>query len=225
MAVPPLPHYRAKQVVVNRRRRYEVAGQHYPGVTTILSATKPPADRAALAQWRQRVGVAEAQRIAGQASSVGTHLHQALAAHLRGEDSTLRDPVQPYWASMAPVLAQVESALLVEGAVWHSDGFVGFPDALVQYDGQLCLCDWKTARKPKQAAWIGDYFLQLAAYWRAAEQVYADQGIQVQRGLIAIALADVPAQTFWLTPADLDHYWTAFQRRLAQYQARRGYLG
>jgi predicted RecB family nuclease len=216
----PLPRYRAKQVVVNRRRCYEIEGQRYPGVTTVLSATKPPEDRAALAQWRQRVGAAEAQRIAGTASSVGTRLHKQLAAYLQGERPTLPPDVQPYWDSMVPILDQVDQVLLVEGAVWHSDGFVGFPDALVRYDGDLCLCDWKTARKPKQLAWIGDYCLQVAAYWRAAEQVYAPQGLEIRRGLVAIALADAPAQTFWIPLNELADYWAAFQQRLTTYQSR-----
>lgn len=215
-----LPRYTAKSVRVNRRRVYEIAGQRYPGVTTILSATKPAEARAALQRWRQRVGAEEARQIAGQASSVGTRLHQQIAAFLHQEAVTIAPNTAAYWDSICPVLEQIDEALVVEGAVWHADGFVGFPDALVRYQGQLCLCDWKTARQPKRADWITDYFLQAAAYCAATHEVYAAYGVKVEQALIAIALADEPAQTFWLDLEDLSHYWQAFQARLAEYQRR-----
>lgn len=219
-SVVKLVHYRAQSVTVNRRRVYDVGGYRYPGVTTVLSATKPAEARAALQRWRSRVGPAEAQRISGQASSVGTRLHRCIAATLRGEPVTVPQDLADYWASMQPTLNAVEEAWLVEGAVWHRAGFVGFPDALVVTGGRLCLWDWKTARQPKRIEWITDYFLQTAAYWKAIEQVYADQGVQIDEARIAIALADQPAQQFTLELDALTDVWEHFQRRLWAYHAR-----
>ncbi|ASC71544.1 hypothetical protein XM38_024960 [Halomicronema hongdechloris C2206] len=216
-----LPHYQAQTVRQQRRRLYSIAGRAYPGVTTILSATKPPEARVSLQKWRQAVGHETAHRITVQASSAGTRLHKYIAAHLRRETTALPNDLDDYWASIEPVLAETEEVLLVEGAVWHDQGFAGIPDALVRYRGQLCLCDWKTARRPKQPEWLQDYWLQVAAaYGAAVNQVYDDYGIRVEHALIAIALADQPAQTFWLTPQALEQYWQGFQQRLQQYQNR-----
>lgn len=216
----PLPRYQVKRVRRDRTYLYEIAGEDccYPGVTKILSATKPPEARQSLWRWQQSVGVDEARRITNKAASAGTRLHKQIAAHLSGEAVEIPADIGGYWESIWPVLAQVEEVLLVEGSVWHSDGFVGFPDALVIYGGQVCLCDWKTARKPKQRDWIEDYCLQIAAYRMAAHQVYAELGLRVNRGLVAIALDQQPAQLFELSGAEMDGYWSQFQKRLEQYQ-------
>lgn len=216
-----LHHYQAKNRRVNRRRLYEVAGHCYPGVTTILSATKPPEARAALQQWRQRVGAEAARSISGKASSAGTRLHKQIAAFLNQDAVEVPTDIVGYWDSILPILTEVETALLVEGAVWHDAGYVGFPDALVVYEDQLWVCDWKTALKPKKLAWIEDYCLQVAAYAEAIEQVYADQNITVAGALIAIALDGQPAQTFRLSQTDLALHWQGFQDRLAEFQALR----
>lgn len=209
-----LTRYQAKTMRVNRRRVYDINGHRYPGVTTILSATKPAEARRALFEWRQRLGPEAAQTISNQASSAGTRLHKQIANHLRGEPVEIPDDVMGYWDSVAPILDDVDEPLLVEGAVWHEDGFVGFPDAVMVYQDRLCVCDWKTAMKPKKLEWIGDYCLQVAAYALAIEQVYATTGIEVEGGLIAIALDAAPAQTFWLSRTDIETHWQGFQQRL-----------
>ncbi|MEL7313567.1 MAG: hypothetical protein AAFN08_01290 [Cyanobacteria bacterium J06559_3] len=220
-----LEHYQAQTVRVNRRRFYEIAGRRYPGVTTILSATKPPEARAALNQWRRRVGPQAAKEISGKASSAGTRLHKQIALCLQGNhDVEIPADLTGYWDSIAPVLANVSEALLVEGAVWHDVGYVGFPDALVRYEEKLCVCDWKTALKPKKLDWIGDYCLQVAAYGQAIEQVYASENIQVEGALIAIALDDQPAQTFWLDLDAITQHWQSFQKRLVEFHILRSSL-
>ncbi len=212
-----LERYQAKTVRVNRRRVYEINGYQYPGVTTVLSTTKPAEARKALYEWRQRLGQDVAQSISNKASSVGTRLHKQIAAFLRNEPVDISADLRGYWESMLPVLNAVEEALLVEGAVWHDAGYVGFPDAVMMYQGKLCVCDWKTALKPKKREWIGDYCLQVAAYAQAIEQVYSATGVKVDGALIAIALDDAPAQTFWLETSDLATHWHQFQQRLDEY--------
>jgi len=219
-----LERYQARTVRVNRRRLYQINGHTYPGVTTVLSATKPAAARKALYEWRQRVGAKTAQAISNQASSAGTRLHKRIADFLQGKSVEIPPDVTGYWESLRPILDEIETTWLVEGAVWHDAGYIGFPDALVTYQGALYVCDWKTALKPKQLDWIGDYCLQVSAYAQAIEQVYATSGIEIAGALIAIALADAPAQTFWLTPDDLTHHWHHFQTRLAEYYQLRPVL-
>jgi genome maintenance exonuclease 1 len=199
---------------------YEIAGRRYPGVTTILSATKPLEARQALQQWRDRMGADAAQQISNRASSAGTRLHKQIARFLQGDTVEISADLTDYWESISPVLNAAEETLLVEGAVWHDAGYVGFPDAVVAYQNQVWVCDWKTALKPKRLEWVGDYCLQVAAYLQAIEQVYEETGIDVAGALIAIALTDAPAQTFWLTRDEIEMHWQSFQSRLRQYQRR-----
>jgi len=89
------------------------------------------------------------------------------------------------------------------------------------YQNRVCVCDWKTALKPKKREWIGDYCLQVAAYAQAIEEVYEQTGIEVEGALIAIALDQTPAQTFWLDRTDIESHWQQFQERLAEYSRLR----
>ncbi|MGF1458277.1 MAG: PD-(D/E)XK nuclease family protein [Leptolyngbyaceae cyanobacterium] len=216
-----LERYQAKTKRVNRRRVYEINGHQYPGVTTILSATKPAAARQALYEWRQRLGQEAAQAVSNKASSAGTRIHKQIAAYLRAESVDIPSDVTGYWESILPILDQMDAPLLIEGAVWHDAGYVGFPDAVMVFQNQICVCDWKTALKPKKLEWVEDYCLQVAAYAQAIEQVYADTGIEIQKALIAIALDNAPAQTFWLERADLQQHWRQFQQRLKEFTTRR----
>ena len=56
-------------------RKYSLGEEKLPSVTTILSATKSEEEKAALANWRERVGFKEANRIKTEASSRGTSMH------------------------------------------------------------------------------------------------------------------------------------------------------
>ncbi|NEP16949.1 MAG: hypothetical protein F6J97_08575 [Leptolyngbya sp. SIO4C1] len=215
-----LPHYKAKQVSVNRKRYYEIEGHCYPGVTTILSATKPREAKERLFRWRDRIGADEANRITTTASRAGTKIHKVIKAYLKSEPWELPPGTEGFWQSILPVLNRIEETLLVEGAVWHPLQFAGYPDALIVYEGQLILCDWKTARRPKQADWIEDYFLQVAAYSWAVNWVYRDCGIKVEQAMVAIALADAEAQLFTLQADSLNEHWRSFQKRLKQFYDR-----
>ena len=212
-----LPHYKAKQVAVNRKRHYEIEGHCYPGITTILSATKPYEEKKRLWDWQDRIGQAEARRITTQSSRSGTRIHKVIKSHLRQEPYELPAGLDGFWQSIEPVLTNIDEVLLVEGAVWHPLKFAGYPDAVMRYEGELCVCDWKTARRPKQLAWIGDYCMQVAAYCYAVNWVYRETGIHIDCGVVAIALEDQPAQIFTLNSDDLFHHWRNFQARLRQY--------
>ena len=81
-----LPHFSAKTVRENGKQYYvDAQGRRLPSVTTILNVTKPQAHREALANWRDRVGAAEATRISGAASRRGTGTHKQIQRYLSGE--------------------------------------------------------------------------------------------------------------------------------------------
>ena len=57
--------------LVSGSRHYSLDGSNLPSVTSILSMTKSPEEKAALAAWKERVGEAEAERIKNEAYSKG----------------------------------------------------------------------------------------------------------------------------------------------------------
>ena len=200
---------------LNRRRHLTFQGRYYPSVTSILSATKPQKDRLALQRWRQRVGTQQAQQITVHASRRGISLHVAIKNYLQQQLSEDMS-TNPYWNSIQPILDRVERVHLLESAVYHSlYRYAGCFDCLGEWEGKLCVFDWKTASKPKQKEWITDYCLQVTAYIRAINYLY---NTEINCGIIAIALADRPAQVFELSPGDLDFYWQQFIGRLQQWR-------
>lgn len=203
-------------VTIARRRHFSFDGQIYPSVSKILSATKPERDRQALQKWRKKVGYQQAQKITTAACKRGTSLHAAIKYYF--EDKPLPEDVldNVFWHSIEPVLAEVSKVHLIESAVYHQQcQYAGVFDCLGEWEGELCVFDWKTASKPKQEAWITDYCLQVTAYTAAINYLY---NVKIDRAIIAIALSDRQAQTFYLNSEALNDYWQQFINRLLLYR-------
>jgi hypothetical protein len=209
------------------RRCYSTPdGGIYPGVTTVLGATKNEKDKAGLDRWKMSVGEEEAARICKAATDRGTAMHARIEHLLApnqvdGKDLQIalaNESANAFFDSMGHVLADVTDPLLIEGTVWHPSGFAGSADALAYYQGELTLMDWKTASKPKRKEWIEDYRCQAAAYCAGMNRVYQSDGLRLGRAAIAIALDGKPAQVFLMEAEELCKYWKMFQARLARYQ-------
>lgn len=121
-ALQLLPCPQAKSIRENTNQYYiDAKGSSLPSVTTILNATKSQEDRDRLANWRQRVGATEGNRISGTASRRGTQTHKQIQRYLLGEDTRCPDTSRPYWESIEPVLQDINAVRLIEGAVFHYD--------------------------------------------------------------------------------------------------------
>jgi hypothetical protein len=223
MTAPPtlLPAIAAKTVRTQGRRFFvDPKGVRLPSVTSILNATKPPEARAALAQWRSRLGSAEANRVATAASRRGTLTHHHLKSYLLGKDQPCPEAALPYWESLQPVLHRLDEVRLVENFVFHYDlGYAGRVDCLASYQGVPCLCDWKTGDRPRGSLErLYDAPLQLAAYCGAVNHCYGKHGVQVQCAMVVLALPDAEAEVFWLDSEQIKHYWHLWQQRLTAFQ-------
>ena len=227
-----LPRYQAKHLKEAGKQYYVSAeGEQFPSVTTILNATKPPEDWDRLMNWKQRVGAEQAAQITQTASRRGTGTHRLIQCYLEGKEVSCSEAIRPYWDSVQPVLASVEAVRLVEGMVVHNDlEYAGVVDCVASYNGMPCICEWKTASKPKRSvgasqseslAHLYDYPLQIAAYWGAVNQLYH---LNIQHALLVIALPDLPAEVFWFEQDAIAHYWQQWESRVKTYWRRMGYF-
>ena len=67
------------------QRHYDVDNEKLPSVTTILSQTQPEEKKRKLAEWQQKVGKTEAERIRDQSAERGyTIMHRILEGYLTG---------------------------------------------------------------------------------------------------------------------------------------------
>ena len=227
MSTPPtlqlLPCLHAKQIRQNGNQYYiDAKGDRLPSVTTILNATKPQEDRDRLANWRQRVGATEANKISGNASRRGTQTHKQIQRYLLGEDAPCPDASRLYWESIEPVLQEINTVKLIEGPVFHYElSYAGRVDCVASYKGIPCVCEWKTADKPKGSIErLYEYPLQLTAYLGAVNQYYKDYGVKLDHALLVVAIPEMPAEVFWFEPPAMKDYWQQWEQRVTQYWKR-----
>ncbi len=195
------------------------SGRPLPSVSTILNATKSDADWKALRQWQQRIGKAEAQKIAGQASRRGTQTHTYLRHYLLGNEVPCSDAAYPYWTSLEPVLRSIDDVRLVEGTVFHYDlGYAGRVDCVASYEGTPCVVDWKTSDRPKGSIErLYDHPLQLAAYCGAVNHGYAHHDIHIKEAVLINAVPGQDAEVFWFDADTLRGYWQQWQERVERF--------
>lgn len=213
-----LPRYEAVRVSEDGQRMYQTPEGSFYSVTTILSGSK---DMSGITEWRESIGEKEADRILKVACARGdaTHLN-AENWLLTGEEPKLNLLTRPYWKSIRPFLDQVKKPLLLEGAVWHKDGYAGTLDCLAtlhEFGDEPILLDWKTADKPKKKDRLYDYSLQCAAYVNAANYVYANLGIKIRQAKIVVAIADDICQVETLDEDALAQLYTHFRARLSRF--------
>jgi genome maintenance exonuclease 1 len=177
---------------VNGKRHYCLPdGSKVPSVTTILDKTKPQEKREALANWRKAVGEAKAQEIVTEAANRGTRMHAYLESYVLSGD--MKDlPSNPYahpsWFMAAEIilkgLTNVDEFWGVEVPVYYSGLYAGTTDCLGVWKGKPAIMDFKQTNKPKKREWIEDYFLQLAAYAQAHNNMH---GTEINQGVILMA--------------------------------------
>ena len=94
-------------------------GKKLPSVTTILDRTKPEEKKQALANWKRRVGEAQAQQITTEAANRGTRMHTYLEHYVK--TGQIREAgTNPYaWSSHAMAQTVIEQGLKnVDFGVW-----------------------------------------------------------------------------------------------------------
>jgi genome maintenance exonuclease 1 len=178
---------------VNGKRHYCLPnGNRVPSVTTILDSTKPQAARDALANWKRSVGEKRAQEITTEAANRGTRMHTYLESYVLSDEMRPlpSNPfAQPSWFMAAEVILQgLQHATEYWGTevpVYYSGLYAGTTDLVGEWKGQPAIMDFKQSNKVKKREWIEDYFLQLAAYALAHNEMH---GTAIETGIILMAV-------------------------------------
>jgi genome maintenance exonuclease 1 len=92
--------------------------------------------------------------------------------------------------------------------------YAGTTDLVGLHEGSESIMDHKQTNKPKKREWIEDYFVQLAAYANAHNEVY---GTKIRKGIIFMCSAANEYQEFILEGADFDTYTDKWFNRVEQY--------
>jgi genome maintenance exonuclease 1 len=181
------------RTTIDGKRHYALpTGDPVPSVTTILDKTKSAESKAALQKWRDAIGHDRAQAITTEAANRGTRMHSYLESYILHDDMKPL-PSNPYahpsWFMAAEVilngLCNVDEFWGSEVPVYYSGLYAGTTDCVGVWKKKPAIIDFKQSNKVKKIEYIGDYFIQLAAYAQAHN---ATHGTDINCGVIMMAV-------------------------------------
>jgi len=197
-------------------RTYTVNGFNLPSVTTILNRTK---DQGFLKKWRDKVGENEAQRIFNLSSKRGTAMHKFLEKHILDagyEDLTdIGVQAKPMAQKIIKVgLTPVSEYYGSEVTLYYPGLYAGTTDLVCRHNDLDTIIDFKQSTRPKEEAWIEDYYLQIAAYAMAHDYIH---GSNIEQGIIMVCTPDLYYQEFKFSGLILRDWKHKFLKRLDEY--------
>jgi genome maintenance exonuclease 1 len=207
-------------------------GRKLPSVTTILDRTRPAEKRIALENWKRRVGQERAQQITTEAANRGTRMHSYLEHWVINGTEKDRGTNPFSWPSHAMAQTVIDQGLGKVTEFWGTEVPLYFPsiyagttDCVGRHQGVEAIMDFKQTNRPKRTEWIEDYFLQLAAYAEAHNEVH---GTNIRRGVILMCvkpqtddqgnmLSDPEYQEWIIEGTEFDQWRRRWWDRVEQY--------
>ena len=210
---------KSQREILKGRRHYSLKDQKLPSVTTILSATQSEEKKRKLAEWRAIKGEAEADRVMQQAALRGSNMHLFLEKFILGQGHDDLTEEGKTAKSMAQTvidkgLGDLQEIWGSEVTLWYPDLYAGATDLVGVYDYEDSIIDFKQSNKPKRREWIDDYFMQLAAYAMAHNQIY---DTQISQGVILMCTPDNYFQKFQIKGKEFKEYKYKFLERVDKY--------
>ena len=202
---------------IEGKRHYNIDDKEkLPSVTTILSATEPAEKKEGLKRWREKMGEAAATRIVDESAARGTAMHKILEMYILDKGYLDETNVGKQAHNMAvrvieQGLCNVPTYYGTECTLYYPGLYAGQTDLVGVHKGQDAIIDFKQTNKPKRREWIGDYFLQMAAYGMAHDAVY---GTTIEQGVIMMCSKDGFYQQFVIEGEEFREAKHNFLRRL-----------
>lgn len=187
---------------VNGSRKYVVNGKLLPSITTVTSYQ----NRKSIAEWRQRVGVAEANKVSQFASTHGTKFHSVVENYLNNQEGYYSRNANGYeiavmlWYQCLELLNNIDNIHYQESAMYSEQlGIAGRVDCVAEYNGKLSIIDFKSSSKPKKENQIQNYFVQETGYAKMYEEM---TGRKVEQIVTLVSCHSGESQVFVKNPDD-----------------------
>jgi genome maintenance exonuclease 1 len=206
--------------IIDGKRHYLVGDEKLPSVTSILKACESKEKSESLQRWRDRVGETEAKKITETAASRGTLMHSILEGYMLDKPIVDLTPEGRHATKMAQIIAdqglkgRLDELWATECVLFYPEMYAGATDGVGMYEGKEAIIDFKQTNKPKRKEWIEDYYLQLAGYAIAHNQIY---GTNIQFGIILMCSKDLLFQEFPVSGEEFKHYANEWWKKVAQY--------
>lgn len=172
-------------------------GLKLPSVTTVLSYHK----QGIIANWRARVGEAEADAILKFSATRGTKYHQMIESYLENKENLLRGlmpDMKAAFFAMQKHLDKIDNVYYIEQSLYSETlGIAGQTDLIAEFEGELAVIDHKTSSKFKRREWITNYFEQGDAY---AEMLEEMTGLSPKKVVILMSSDGEPEPQIFVEP-------------------------
>jgi ATP-dependent exoDNAse (exonuclease V) beta subunit len=205
--------------LINDQRHYDVGNEKLPSVTTILAATESDEKREAISRWKAKVGEIEAERVKNTAATRGTAMHTYLEHYIAGQG--LLDLTEEGVEAQRMAKVVVDKGLIDLSEIWGSECVLYYPELYAGqsdlcgiYQGRESIVDFKQSNKPKREEYIGDYYLQLAAYATAHDCIY---NTKIEQGVILMCTPDLFFQRFVINGAKFRQVKWEWLERVDEY--------
>ena len=206
-----------KQINSEDGRKYAIDKEiKYPSITTVLGKTK---DLSYLKEWRKRVGEEHANKVTAAATSRGTSMHKLCEDYLLNQDlddlgSTAGELL---FRGIRPYLDRIDNVRALESGLFsHKLHVAGTVDCIADYDGELTIIDFKTAKAAKRESYIHDYFMQGAFYFTSFYELTGELPKQI---LVLISVQDGSVQEFFVKGKEIIHWTEQLKERIKKYES------
>lgn len=161
-----------------------VTGEKYPSITTMLGAKEKPH----LVAWKNMLGADKAAKETQRCADRGTAVHAMIENYLNNQEAPTKGFAPEHVREFNQVrlkLKKINNIHTQEVALWSDTlKLAGRVDCIGEYEGELCVIDFKTSNGDKKESMIEDYWLQTCFYALAYQEVY---GIQIDKLVILMS--------------------------------------
>ena len=190
-----LPNTKGKKI--EGYRFYDIDGQNYPSVTSVLGIRK----KEGLVKWRESIGEDVANWEMNRAARRGKSFHKLVEQYLNNETPSIRDVLPLGLFRLAkPYIDQINNIRLLEKIMVSPKlTIAGQVDCVAEYNGKLSVIDFKSANKERKEDWIENYFLQCTAYSAMYEETF---GEKIEQIVVLLAAEDGTMTAYVKDPQD-----------------------
>ena len=172
--------------------------KNYRQLQQFLDKRSPKKSKKAWTDGAKESDCAKLKKITRDAAIRGTAMHKYLEDLILGQRSLDLTPLGIEATIMAEIIVErglndCSEVYGTEAVLYYPGLYAGSCDLVAKYKDKLSIIDFKQTNKPKQREWIGDYFLQMAAYGMAHDAVY---GTTIEQGVIMMCSKDGYYQQF-----------------------------
>lgn len=208
-------NYSAKSI--GGMRWYDIDGELYPSVTSVLGITAPIEKKKSLENWRNALGAVKADAYTKKCGDRGTIVHEMLEQYLSGQEVNVVGASYVEKGMFNGIKRKLNKINSIAGqeVVLYSHGLeiAGRCDLIATYNNELSIIDYKTSTNSKGHDRIEDYKCQLCLYSICHNEMFSTN---IKTGVILMAVENGIPMEF---KVDLEQYVPKVFHRVEKFYA------